>query len=275
MKYLISKYHGFLGLTAAILIFGSWILTTTLQENLDSLEKSLSSLAFEYRLGKHLDSIEILERSTNYIVSRSFVNGSFSLEVIDKKVSLENDENIELASFVRQRSVFQKDDEVKDLYRMYMGASKSLLASYELFYSALIEIGLEYNYQENYETSITDLKEANREIENGNKKYESSFFNTFGPNWPVPVGKEDYEVFLDFQSDYVLQLSGGTFLLDGLRGMLIDSKNKFYSTMVFDRNQAKRDLEFVKQFSLWAYALGTLLAILSKVGEFYREKNGS
>lgn len=290
MKYWISKYHGFLGLAAAVLIFGSWIITSTLQQSLDSYEKKLSSLAFEYRLSAYLDSLESLARDTNSIASNHARKAIYKLDLIEYSMKKDakteqTEETVSEQAISNQNSDFDflertaalRDGEVRYLYSAYVAANKRLELSVNHFFETLADIYPMYAYREEYEEFNSVINEVTSSLDKGKSEYESSTTSIFGPNWPispVPVSQSEYDKFDDFQSDYAFQSTLGNLLLKEAKAKLLDIKKQFYRDMSVSRDDAAERLELVKAVSLWTYALGTLLASLAKLGEYYKEQKG-
>ena len=277
MKKWIVKYRGFLGLTAAVLIFGSWILTSTLQQKLDSLEKKTDVLSYELRLGVHLDSLEsIAMKSQSRLIQHVITGESLSnkiMNIIVQDDGLSDIDKLAIPAQQRLLTLNESDSTINALFQMHISFSQRVIESIDYLEELISEF-------EDVQVHIDTLDEMKSEVVdtyngvlNLKEEYEDDYKSIFGPNFATSVSEEELSTFMSKTDWSHVALGFGDLFIRDLQSKTTKVKKAIYEDLQYKRYETAEHFSQVKAMTLWAYAVGTLLALLAKFGEYYREQD--
>lgn len=280
VKSLISNYHELLGLIALLLIFSSWLMTSTLQNKFESLDNELFRINQEMTLIRHLGSIEsniyhlIKEEAFRELSQTTKIAEVIKL-VTDKGHGDEQEKNKEeyWAGKVNSRNYEVRI--LNLLFTRYTAKVEDVVATFNKQSHEHQEIIAELvKCQSEEGISLAENLDKNKaRVKSAFTKYEEINQSFFGE---VPAKNVSEPVYYNFKSK--TEVSYNT-LLYRLQGMdiayanftkLLDQKSE---ALYKFRTKKAKDLESARDTSFWTYALGTLLIILSKLGEYWRNRS--
>lgn len=287
MRKLAVKYHSYMTLIAAVLVFGSWIITSIFQKDLESLERLVNQFETEHRITRSIiDDIRRLEKGIEMILRMTEVLDSnldrFSLAFRMSQQADRDSSNSRMPQLQTRRTEIMTNREklfnqqisqaIDQTLRAIESSEKNLLRPASDIYmlnQKLAGIDLPKAIKLNIEKVMLCVKE----IEAENKQLKNNFETYRRDINMSPKNGEEYEGSIEYvRSNYLKEARNNHDSILKVESSVAEISAEILTYLINEKKKIENTLFWLIPVSWFIYALGTFFAILGKWGEYLSEQ---
>ncbi|MAE92317.1 MAG: hypothetical protein CMI67_22545 [Pelagibaca sp.] len=275
MKKWLSDYYGFLALLAGILILGSWIFTSTLQKDYESLKTETALFSSEIRIVVYLNALEgklatLQSRIDSYTIESSKTLGNINERVSPTHPPTE-EQITELNAKRRLAEANEIEANVMTLLENSIDSSQRIIESIQYIDEQLYVVTDRIEITEKLKELSEEAQGANAVSTERKKDFLSIVKSFFGPDFIEKVSEKELIQFEEKTKDILLLAQVGDLYIRDMHKRLREIQRTVYEEMEIQKTDSKIALNRVENITIWLYILGTFFAFLSKLGEYYKE----
>ena len=254
---MIKKYHSYVGVLSAALIFASWVITNAVLKQVDSLELKIINAKLEQSQYQNHQEIMLALRNTEKQLTRIELRGNFSSTEVDE----------------RQRALSNSGDNLQ-----WVSAWQSDMNSLQSQGISVINYALSISENTPDKTKAIQYGEAAINLANSYNLLRDNFEETFGEitkgvhGFSLTNPPDNWRDIFELTEDHYRKA-------EQLIGGYIELTNNLHLSTSKLNNLAERELErsktwaeFLSFLSAGVFVAGTLLSLYAKLFEA-REKH--
>lgn len=281
VKTFLIRHHVYIGFAAAILILASWIVTTTLEKKLQSLDNKIDSVSTEFRVMNLLSelqgNLENLERQfRGFIISSEQNFDTVKTNVKAVPCSFENISQPQQVLCQQGQSLdfksrFHSSVLFTEASFMWGKQLLTIKDSLEKTKTSLALIEALNPDVKSIERHIKTLDETHIHFSNEREEFRKAIAEITGSISPKTVSIEQWNSYVDLKRSYrePFGLFRTKFMEESQS--IKETQKLAFANLETLRVEASSELKLAEGFSFWFYILGGLLALMSKWGEHEKE----